>query len=150
MLAKSEVERRITDLIRCRNNTERFLKGFLNFTLSQKPPFPESWLGFNLTKGQYQFTKFNKIDPSDMGKEFLYYPNGYNAIYYTDKTNWIAADYTYIMQGKRQLEDVVSEKGELLHSIFLKKIQGEIAFHRHLIGTTSIVDDIKPPTTPLF
>lgn len=92
-MATQSITQQIADINRLRKNTEAFLFGFLNFTTSQKPPFPNSWLGFDFDRNTYVFMVLKNHSQYVSGSKMIYYPDGTNRILITPETKWLYKIY---------------------------------------------------------
>lgn len=106
------INQQIADLSRLRKNTEAFLLGFLNFTTSQKPPFPNSWFGFDFDKNTYVFMILKNHSQYVSGNKMIYYPDGTNRILITPETKWLYKIYDDV-----NYNNAITDKQEYLQKV---------------------------------
>jgi len=140
------VKQQLIDLNRLRQNTESFLYGFLNFTTSQKPPFPNSWLGFDLDKGNYIFMCIKPSMEYQMGEKLIFYPDYTNRILITPDTEWLYTIFNEVNYGKHKynkqdyLKQVAAKVQPVLMAILNKELE---ALKQKIIITISTIDKTK-------
>lgn len=93
---KTTTNTKINDINRLRKNTESFLLGFLKFTTSQKPPFANSWLGFDFDRNNYVFMCLKGYSSYETGGTMIYYPDNMNRILITSETTWMQKLYANV------------------------------------------------------
>lgn len=125
----------IDDLNRLRRNTESFLLGFLRFTTSQKPPFPDSWLGFDLDRNNYVFMVLRGHMEYTRGYRMVFYPDGTNRVLLTPETKWLYRVYDEVNFGglpdrDAYLRDVASR----VQPILVSKLEAELAYFKGLLS----------------
>ena len=137
------IKQQLVDLNRLRQNTEAFLYGFLNFTTSQKPPFPNSWLGFDLDKCNYVFMVVKPTMEYQKGGKMIYYPDYHNRILITPDTEWLYTIFNEVNYGNHRYDkqEYLKQVAHKVQPILMKMLDAELAYLKSKITITLTVTE---------
>ena len=137
------VKQQLVDLNRLRQNTETFLYGFLNFTTSQKPPFPNSWLGFDIDKGNYVFMVIKPSMEYQKGDKLIFYPDYTNRILITPDTEWLYTIFNEVNYGKHRndKQEYLKEVAAKVQPVIMAILNRELEALKQKITITLTVEE---------
>ena len=143
-MATTTIKQQIADISRLRKNTEAFLFGFLNFTTSQKPPFPNSWLGFDLDRNTYVFMVLKNHSEYVSGNKMIYYPDGTNRVLITPETKWLYKIYDDVNFNNKILDkQAYLQKVAATVQPILKSMLDQELFELKSNHTTVVENELK-------
>jgi len=154
---KTTTARKMLDINRLRQNNESFLLGFLYFTTSQKPPFPNSWLGFDISESKYCFMVVNNYTDIEKPFNMIYYPDNYNRILITPDTEWLYKIYKEVNYGsqKDNRKEYLTKIANKIQPILMDIINKELVNLKELNNNetnrlSKSIDDASSRTKSLF
>ena len=137
------IKQQLADLQRLLKNTESFLYGFLHFTTTQKAPFPNSWLGFDIDANRYVFVVLNPATQYTMGEKMVFYPNSTNRILISPDTEWLYAVISEVTYGshRNDKEEFLLKVASKLQPQIVKMVKNEIEALKQKINLSLTVNE---------